>query len=71
MNIDELEEMLTDILPVSTFKVVAGKGGQIVIYTGLKQDDDGELVDLSDDDELDEEFDSDFEPLEEEDDDEE
>ena len=65
MNLEDLTEALEDILP-DTFKVVVDKRGQVVIMTGLKEDDDGELVDhLSedDDDEGDDDelnFDSDF-----------
>lgn len=70
-NIEELEEALEEILG-SNFRIEQDKKGQIVIFTGLTQDDDGELLEL-DDEEEDIEFDEDseFEPLEDEDDDEE
>lgn len=62
MNIEELEEALEDILP-SGFIIETDKNGQIVILTGLVQDDDGELVDIDDD--ADPDADPDFEPLDE------
>lgn len=71
MNIEELEEALEDVLP-NGFQIETDNHGQIIIYTGLMQDDDGELIDFvadDDEDEEDEDFDPDFEPLEEEDDD--
>lgn len=59
MTFDELEELIRDVLP-SNFTIGTDKKGQIVIFTGLKQDEDGELLDIEDD--LDEEdFDSDDE----------
>lgn len=71
MNIEELEEALEEILP-GKFHLETDTNGQIIIFTGLTQDDDGELVDYVDEDEEeDEDFDPDFEPLDEEDDDEE
>lgn len=74
MNIEDLEEALEDILPTG-FRLEADKHGQLVIFTGLRQDDDGELVEFeSEEDEEDEEdpdVDPDFEPLEDEEDDEE
>jgi len=66
MNLDDLEEALADILP-SNFSIERDKHGQLIILTGFRQDDDGELVDFrSFDDEEDDDFDPDFEPLEEE-----
>ena len=72
MNIEELEEALEQILPVG-FQIVTDDHGQLVIYTNLMEDEDadGELVDFDGDDEEDLEVDPDFEPLEDEDDDEE
>ena len=67
MNIEELEEALEDILPVG-FQIDTDKHGQIVILTNLSQDEDGELVELESDEEEDLDVDPDFEPLEEEDD---
>lgn len=72
MNLEELEEELDAILD-SSFRIEVDSNGQVVIFTGLCQDDDGELVecdiDFDEDDEEDEDFDPDFEPLDEEDDD--
>lgn len=71
MNIEELEEALEEILP-NGFHVEIAENGELIIHTGLRQDDDGELVDFDgDEDEEDPDFDPDFEPLEEEDDEEE
>lgn len=61
MNIEDLEEALSDILPVG-FQIETNKKGQLIILTGLIQDDDGELVSMDDEDE-DADFDPDFEPL--------
>lgn len=69
MNLEELEEALEEVLP-NGFQIETDNHGQIIIYTGLRQDDDGELVDFEAEEE-DPDFDPDFEPLEEEDDDEE
>jgi len=71
-NIEELEEALEEILG-SGFQIETDNHGQLVIYTGLRQDDDGSLVDFEgdEDEEEDPDFDPDFEPIEEEDDDEE
>lgn len=66
MNIDDLEEALSDILPAG-FQIETNSRGQVVIYTGLRQDDDGELVEIEEDVDEDPDFDPDFEPLEEED----
>ncbi len=66
MNIDELEEELANILPVG-FQIETDNHGQLIIYTGLTQDEDGELSDFEPDEEEDSDFDPDFEPLEEDD----
>lgn len=71
MTLEDLEEALEEVLPHG-FEVDVDNNGQIVIYTGLTQDEDGELVEFEgdeDDDDEDEE-DPDLEPLEDEDDDE-
>jgi hypothetical protein len=65
MNIEELEDALEDILP-NGFSIETDNHGQIIIYTGLAQDDDGELIDFVEEDEEDEDADPDFEPLEDE-----
>lgn len=63
MNIEDLEEALSDILPVG-FQIETNKKGQLIILTGLIQDDDGELVSIdADEDDEDAEFDPDFESL--------
>lgn len=67
MNIEELEEALAEILPVG-FQIDTDTRGQLIIHTNLSQDDDGELVDFESDEDEDLDIDPDFEPLEEEDD---
>lgn len=67
MNIDDLEESLGEFLP-STFRIRKDRKDskeQIIIYTGLTQDDDGELIDLDNEneEEEDDDIDPDFEPL--------
>jgi hypothetical protein len=69
MNMDDLEESLAEILPAG-FQIETNRHGEVVIHTGLRQDDDGELVEIDDDTEEDPDFDPDFEPLEDEDQDE-
>lgn len=64
MNIEELEEALDELFPAG-FSIENDSRGQLVIYTGLKQDDEGELSAF--DTEEDEDFDPDADPLEEED----
>lgn len=65
MNIEDLEEALDELFPERNFSIETDNHGQIVIYTGLKQEDDGELVTF--DVEEDEDFDPDTESLEDED----
>lgn len=65
MNLEELEEALSEILPTG-FTIETDKHGQIIICTGLCQEEDGELVDFEDDEE-DPDFDDEFEQLEDED----
>jgi hypothetical protein len=67
MNLEELEEALEEIFP-NGFQIETDNHGQIIIYTGLSQDEDGELVDFEEDEE-DPDLDPDFEPLEDEEDD--
>ncbi len=64
MNIEELEEALDELFP-GGFSLETNKSGELVIYSGLKQDDDGELSAL--DSEEDEGYDPDLDPLEDED----
>lgn len=64
MNIEDLEDAL-DVLFPNGFSIETDNHGQIVIYTGLTQDEDGELLPFES--EEDEEADPDQEPLEDED----
>jgi hypothetical protein len=63
-NIEELEEALDDLFP-GGFSIETNKQGELVIYTGLKQDEDGVLSAI--DSEEDEDFDPDLDPLEDDD----
>lgn len=65
MNIEDLEEALDELFPDRNFSIETDSHGQLVIYTGLKQEDDGELVPFEV--EEDEDFDPDTESLEDED----
>ena len=64
MNIEELEEALDDLFP-GGFSIETDNHGQLIVYTGLTQEDDGELVAF--DSEEDEDADPDLDPLEDED----
>ena len=66
-SIEELEEALEDILPAG-FQIETDKNGRIIIFTNYRENEDGELVDIEDD-EVDPDADPDFEPLEDEDED--
>lgn len=56
MNLEELQEELDGIL-IAGYEVSTDSKGQVVIYTNLKEDDDGELVEMDDlDDDLDDEL---------------
>jgi hypothetical protein len=69
MNIDELEEALSEVLPAG-FQIDTDVNGQVIILTGLSQDEDGDLLKFeSEDDEEDDDIDPDFEPFAEDDDD--
>lgn len=65
-SIEELEEALEDVLPAG-FSIETDKHGRIIIVTNYRENEDGELVDVEDD-EVDPEADPDFEPLEDDDD---
>lgn len=67
MDIETLEEALEDLLP-SGFSIETNKHGELVIFTNLKSDDDGELIPLEDE-EI-EVSDLDTDPLEDEEEDE-
>jgi len=62
MNLEELEEALEEVLPAG-FQIETDNHGQIVIHTGLKQDDDGELVSTDD---TEEDYDPEFARLDDE-----
>jgi hypothetical protein len=64
-SIEELEEALEDVLPAG-FQIETDKNGRVFIVTNYRENDDGELVPLDDDD-VDPDADPDFEPLEDED----
>lgn len=64
MNIEELEEALDDLFP-GGFVIDTDSHGEIIVRTGLKQDDDGELSPLEV--EEDEDYDPDHDPLEDDD----
>lgn len=55
MNIEELEEALEELFPDRNWSIETDSHGQIVIFTGLKEEEDGELVlfDAEEDEELD------------------
>ena len=67
MNYEELEEALDELFP-GGFSIETDRHGQLIVYTGLSQEDDGELKVLDSDE--DEDADPDFEPLVEDDDEE-
>jgi hypothetical protein len=67
MNYEELEEALDELFP-GGFSIETDRHGQLIVYTGLSQEDDGELKALDNDE--DEDADPDFEPLVEDDDEE-
>lgn len=62
MTIDEMEEALNDLFP-NGYVLEEDNHGQIVIYTGLCQDDDGELLPF--DSEEADDLDPDLAPLDE------
>lgn len=62
-NYEELEEALDELFPAG-FSIETADNGELIIHTGLKQDEDGELGPF--DSEEDEELDPDLDPLEDE-----
>lgn len=64
MIFEELEEALDEILPPG-YSIETNKHGQIIILSNLRQDEDGELHNFQDDD-VDADADPDFDPLEDE-----
>ena len=67
MDIETLEEALDELFP-GGFSITTNKHGQLIIYTGLKSSEDGELSSIDEDE--DEDSDPDFEPLSDDDDEE-
>jgi hypothetical protein len=65
MNIEDVEEALEELFP-GGFQIETAKDGRVVIFLNYRQDEDGELIDI-DEDEIDPDADPDFEPLEDED----
>lgn len=57
-TIEELEEALVDVLG-DGFRIDEDSHGQLVVYTGLREDDEGELVEYIDDEDLEEDPDLD------------
>lgn len=68
MNLEELQESLEEVFGVGKFTIETNSSGEVVIFTGLREDDDGELSPLDSDEDDEEGFDPDFEPLDDEDD---
>ena len=64
MNYEELEEALDELFP-NGFAIETDNHGQLIIYTGLTENDDEELVPM--DVEEDEDVDPDLDPLEDDD----
>jgi hypothetical protein len=56
-----IEEFLEDSMP--NFEIGLSANGEIIIATGLQEDDDGNLIEMDED--VDDESDPDLEPLEE------
>jgi len=49
MDIVELEELLVEVLPAGFhFQIDTDNSGQIIILTGLREDDEGELIAFDD-----------------------
>lgn len=69
MDLDDLENALEELFPAG-FELLTDKNGQLVVYTGLAQGDDGELIEMDEFLEEDLDLDPNFEPLKSEDDDE-
>jgi hypothetical protein len=69
MTLEDLEEALEELFP-NGFELTTDDDGQIVILTGLMQDEDGELVEFESDDDEEEEEEEDFDSDEDEEDDE-
>jgi hypothetical protein len=57
-NMEDLEEVLLDLLG-DGFQLDVDSEGQVIIYTGLRETDDGELEKFVSDDDLEEDLDID------------
>jgi hypothetical protein len=68
MTLEDLEEALEELFP-NGFEIDTDSEGQIIIYTNLMEDEDGELVEFEEPDDEDTEYDDEDEedPPEEED----
>lgn len=62
MNLEELEEAIKDLEILPGFEIGTDENGQIVIYTGMTEDEDGELLPM-DEDEDESSFDEETEQL--------
>jgi len=58
MNYEELEEALDELFP-NGFSIETDNNGQLIIHTGLIEDEEGELVaaDIEEDEEVDPDLD--------------
>lgn len=58
MDLETLQELLSEFLEdhIDDFKIRIKKDGRIIIYTGLCQDKDGELIDIKNSSEEDEDM---------------
>jgi hypothetical protein len=68
MTLDDLEEMLAEVLP-GGFQIETDEDGQLVVLTGLTENEDGEIVSFEGEEEEDLEGEG-FEHFDEEDEDE-
>ena len=68
MTLEDLEEALEELFP-NGFEIDTDSEGQVIIYTNLMEDEDGELVEFEEPDDEDTEYDDEDEedPPEEED----
>lgn len=71
MDLEDLQEALDEVFGPDEYSIeYLEENGEIVIYTGLRENEDGDLISvLDEEDEEDPEADPDFEPLEDEDED--
>ena len=57
-NIEDLEEALTDLLG-DNFQIDVDNDGQLIIYSGLRESEDGELEEFISEDDMEEDLDID------------